>query len=366
MKDQVLHIVDGKKDYYFDRRDLNDLVFVKADANYIDVCFLKTQYKSVRIQIGQLCTKLKELGAPDELIRIDRSTIINLRKVLFVDPKKKTVTLKTDKGPIPIKIAKDACRGLKEKVAEIQSKPSDDILIISRKEQNELPTPDTKDVEHTYVDLGLPSGTLWAAKDIEEMGIFGIQLHSSPFAERQNNYPKEEVDNIFKDEDDATTVHGEENRRKPINDGYEELLRGSSVVWSINKNRNNFESLFQNEEDAATVLWGDNWRIPTKEEWEELIQECSFEWRINEDGYIVCVVTGKNKNQIVLSSVSNQRGICTYWTFTEDKNKDDLFYSHNLMLEILEPYQGEEQTHHFISSFDNMECNIHPVYSAKK
>ena len=53
MEDKVVHIIDGKNDYYFDSRSLHDIVFIKAGGNYIDITLTSTQYENIRIQIGQ-------------------------------------------------------------------------------------------------------------------------------------------------------------------------------------------------------------------------------------------------------------------------------------------------------------------------
>lgn len=50
MTEQILHIKDGKKEYFL---DLKDLLFIKADGNFCDIYQKVTAYKTVRIQIGQ-------------------------------------------------------------------------------------------------------------------------------------------------------------------------------------------------------------------------------------------------------------------------------------------------------------------------
>lgn len=91
MTEQILHIKDGKKEYFL---DLKDLLFIKADGNFCDIYQKVTAYKTVRIQIGQLWKAIKELNTVHTLIRVDRSTILNIKYLEFVDLKKGTAVLK--------------------------------------------------------------------------------------------------------------------------------------------------------------------------------------------------------------------------------------------------------------------------------
>jgi hypothetical protein len=172
---------------------------------------------------------------------------------------------------------------------------------------------------YEYVDLDLPSGTLWAANDMIGSSPFEFALLDRPYLEVENNAEE-----------------------------------GS------------FESFLQIEDDAARVQFGGNWRIPTTEEWKELFNVCKAEWVVSDDYEdLLCVLTGKNGNQITLSSILRQRGFCAYWT-SEILSVDDIlnYIPHNSLIEIMEPY-GNEPMFHFVSSFDYPRGNIHAVISAK-
>lgn len=313
MREQTIHIIDAKKEYYL---ELRDLLFVKADGNYVDVFLVKTQYKSIRIQIGQLWKKISELDVPHDLVRIDRSTIVNLRRVEFINPKKGTIVISREEEKIQLPIAKAAFNGLKEKVAQLMNDSGRSISIVNRPEWKRLPIT-TKHEGHAYVDLGLPSGTLWASEDMSiadsDFAMYGINLYDSPYTILS--------DAAFKDD----------------------------FGYAL-------------EEDAARIRWSGSWRIPTNIEWNELLTECSPLWAMNEDGHVVCVLTGKNGNQIVLSSVSPHRGLCTYWASSEIKNNQGR--SINTSIELHEPY-ADEPWYQFVCDFNRPECNLHAVISAK-
>lgn len=314
MRELTIHIIDAKKEYYL---ELRDLLFVKADGNYVDVFLVKTQYKSIRIQIGQLWKKISELDVPHDLVRIDRSTIVNLRRVEFINPKKGTIVLSREEEKIQLPIAKAAFNGLKEKVTQLMNDSSRGFSIVNRPGWKRLPTIETKHEGHAYIDLGLPSGTLWALEDMSipdsDFAMYGMNLYDSPYT-------------IF---NDATF-------------------------------EKDFGYVF--EEDTARIKWFGSWCIPTIDEWKELLTECSPLWAVDENGYVVCVLTGKNGNQIVLSSVSPHRGLCTYWTSSE--MMIDGGRSINTSVELHEPY-ANEPWYHFISDLNRPECNLHAVISAK-
>ena len=93
-------------------------------------------------------------------------------------------------------------------------------------------------IAHPYVDLGLPSGTLWAEYNVGA---------SSP----------EEYGDYFS--------FGETSPK----DWY------SEDTYSFDKSLSKGENLAL-VDDAAYVNWGENWRMPTKDDWQELIDNCSY------------------------------------------------------------------------------------------
>ena len=102
---------------------------------------------------------------------------------------------------------------------------------------------------HGFVDLGLPSGTLWAtcnvgAKEAEQTGLYFA------FGE--------------------TTGYSAEQVEKGVR-------RFNKTSYKAKK----FKSDLTLEEDAARVCMGGNWRMPTKAECQELIDNCDVVWRFN-------------------------------------------------------------------------------------
>ena len=318
MSNNVIFIKDGSKSYWI---NVTEVLYVKASGNYCDIFLTSVNYKSVRIQIGQFYSKVQDLQVHHDLVRIDRSTILNIRLVEFINPKKNTITLRNENNIVVLRVAKTAIVPLKEKLSELmaeESKP-DDVSVVNRHVKDSQKQKNPTHNGYEYVDLDLPSGTLWAANDMIGSTPFEFALLDRPYLEVENNAEE-----------------------------------GS------------FESFLQIEDDAARVKLGGNWRIPTTEEWKELFNECKAEWVVSDDYEdLLCVVTGKNNNQIILSSILRQRGFCAYWT-SEILSVDYIlnYVPHNSLIEITEPYGGDEPMFHFVSSYDYPRGNIHAVISA--
>lgn len=112
--------------------------------------------------------------------------------------------------------------------------------------------------EFTYVDLGLPSGLLWAECNV---GATVPEEYGSYFAWGETQ-PKDFYDWInYKYGTDWNLI------TKYCTD--QEL--------GLNGFVDNLVTL-EPEDDAATVAWGDGWRIPTKEEWNELNENTNAWW----------------------------------------------------------------------------------------
>ena len=130
---------------------------------------------------------------------------------------------------------------------------------------------------HEYVDLGLPSGTLWATCNVgatspEQAGLYFA------FGE--------------------TTGYSAEQVKK----GERSFDSASYTAPSVSENLNI-------EQDAAHVNLGGNWRMPTKTECQELIDNCNVVWTDDYNGTEVagCIFTSKvNGNSVFLPAA----GLC--------------------------------------------------------
>ena len=134
---------------------------------------------------------------------------------------------------------------------------------------------------HEYVDLGLPSGLLWATCNVGA------------------NSPEEYGNYYAWGETETKSEYTEEN----------------SVTYGRQMNDISGNAQF----DAATANWGDGWRMPTKAEMQELLEKCTFEWTA-ENGVYGQNVTGPNGNSIFLPASGECLGEsfsnCGYSTYS--------------------------------------------------
>ena len=140
--------------------------------------------------------------------------------------------------------------------------------------------PVTPPGNYEWVDLGLPSGTLWATCNVgasapEEYGDYFAWSETVP----KDEYTYENYKWWYFDEN------------------------GHRYISKYNTN-NNFgpvdnKTELEPEDDAARVNMGTSWRIPSLEQVAELVNVCAWQWtqRNGVNGYLV---TGPNGNTMFL------------------------------------------------------------------
>lgn len=145
-------------------------------------------------------------------------------------------------------------------------------------------------VHHDYVDLGLPSGTLWATTNVGAM------------------YPEDPGYNYAWGE-----LYPSENYRK-----------SDASNYTLSKyNEKDGLTTLESEDDIACQMWGDDWHIPTKEDFQELIDNCTFSFDYTSaatsiNGYVIVKFTAKNGKYLLLPQstiLASYAGTdITYWT----------------------------------------------------
>ena len=149
------------------------------------------------------------------------------------------------------------------------------------------------------VDLGLPSGILWATCNIGA---------SSP----------SEIGDYF--------AWGEKESKDAYGWETYELCRGSyNSIFKYTENDG--KSILEPQDDVAKSKLGGEWRIPSKEDMEELVEECEWKW-LSQNGQLGWKVIGPNNNYIFLPAsgaassyrISGVNELGRYWTATRDKS----------------------------------------------
>ena len=141
--------------------------------------------------------------------------------------------------------------------------------------------------DHEYVDLGLPSGLLWATCNVgantpEDYGDYFAWGETRP-----------------KDFYDWSTY-------KYCYDGDDHQLTKycSNSSYGYNGFRDYLNTLLP-EDDAATTNWGTDWRMPTSWEWQELYQNTTCTW-ITQNGVNGRLFIASNGNSLFLPAAGSR------------------------------------------------------------
>ena len=133
---------------------------------------------------------------------------------------------------------------------------------------------------HASVDLGLPSGLLWATCNVgadnpEDYGDYFAWGETQP-----------------KDTYNWSTY-------QYCNGSYNTLTKYcNNSSYGYNGFTDNLTTLLP-EDDAATANWGSDWRMPTNEEWQELYNNTTHTWT-TQNGVNGRLFTASNGNSLFL------------------------------------------------------------------
>jgi uncharacterized protein (TIGR02145 family)/uncharacterized repeat protein (TIGR02543 family) len=130
---------------------------------------------------------------------------------------------------------------------------------------------------HEYVDLGLPSGTLWATCNV---GADSPEGYGDYFAWGET-LPKSDYSWSTYQYGDGSTF-----TKYTGSDGLTTLLP---------------------EDDAATANWGSGWRMPTQAEWQELLSNTTNVWT-TQNGVTGRLFTATNDNSLFLPAAGFYSG----------------------------------------------------------
>ena len=172
---------------------------------------------------------------------------------------------------------------------------------------------------HKYVDLGLPSKTVWAtcnvgAKKAEGYGNFYAWGETKP----KNDYSWETY----------TLPYETTGFKKPVlgDREFTDKQTPHRLTGLYTENMN-----MQPEDDAATVNWGNEWSIPTLEQWQELCDTTLCRWTQQKKGFLV--TSKKNGKSIFLPACGTYNGKEAPKTFLNEGDSvryDGLYWSSTL------------------------------------
>ena len=165
----------------------------------------------------------------------------------------------------------------------------------------ETPTPEVS-VSYNAVDLGLPSGTLWADRNV---GADSPEAYGNYFA------------------------WGETSTKSTYNWNTYKWCRGSS--YSMTKyctyrpcGTVDHKTVLDLKDDAAYVNMGTEWRMPTHDEQKELCSQCTWTWT-TQNGTKGYKVIGPNGKSIFLPAAGYR-----YGSNLDDAGSDGSYWSASL------------------------------------
>ena len=134
---------------------------------------------------------------------------------------------------------------------------------------------------HDYVDLGLPSGILWATCNVG--------------AENSEDYG-----NYYAWGEIETTENHSWSTYKYCNGSSTKMTK---YCTSSSYGTKDGKTILESNDDVAQITWAGNWRMPTYDELLELKNKCTWKWTTLNDinGF---QITGPNGNTIFLPAAS--------------------------------------------------------------
>ena len=283
---------------------LDDIIFIKVERKECIFYLSRTIFPHVTITLKEVLERIKEVGEGYEhcIRQVGRKYIINLKYLIHANPQEGTVIIRRDYDNTPVYVDPDkpkAAEKYRKKAGIIQTikatkeqeeektQPNDHVLFVGYEPSRDMEKyleecdavevlkgyatqkkltcpiellngPCTLDAGHIYVDLGLPSGTLWSAYNLGEYNngchsfyAWGALYESDSYdLKHYNAFPKHDIP-----------------RELDL------------------------------DHDIARKAWGGNWRIPTYKEFQELAEKCTITWCAKPKG---CLVKGPNGNKIFL------------------------------------------------------------------
>lgn len=189
---------------------------------------------------------------------------------------------------------------------------------------------------HEYVDLGLPSGTLWATQNLGadseyDAGDYFAWAEIEPkisFSVDSYKY----ITKTVKEWSGRTVYHYEFNKYTPY-DGLKKLDRS---------------------DDAASQIWGYSWKLPTDSQVKELLEKCVLKY-ITIDDKEFCNVIGPNGAELLFPLTGTRKFVSgqdvtsddtSYWTNCASNSSGDAMclrlVAPGATIQLLDKYYGAQ------------------------
>lgn len=236
---------------------------------------------------------------------------------------------------------------------------SSNMTLWAQWEKAQIPGENNQLNGHDYVDLGLPSGTLWATCNI---GASSPESYGGYYAWGETSTKSTCWWNNYKYATSSSSDWGN--------------AKVTKYCYNSNYGSNGFTdyiSTLQSSDDVATETWGSGWRMPTYNEMCELYNNCSYE-KTTLNGTKGLLFTGSNGNSIflpaagaVLDNGTESAGVKVYY-WTTSLNTDDSRRAGALFYFVGDNDTYNEYLHNGVDKMWGRFCgmSIRPVCSAQK
>lgn len=218
---------------------------------------------------------------------------------------------------------------------------------------------------HDYVDLGLPSGTLWATCNVgadkpEEYGNYYAWGETSPKTSNTYNW----------------------SSYKYANGDYNKLTKYcNNSDYGDSGFTDNLTEL-QSGDDPATSNWGSGWQTPSKTQWDELLSNTTRKWTAK-NGAKGRIFTSKKNGQSIFLPAAGSFGVSKLRDIFKERELPDGIRDSELLdvgfrgyywsRSLRTDFSGAAWHLYFYSGSCDMECygsrycgeSVRPVRSAR-
>jgi len=173
---------------------LNKFIFAEADSNYVNIYVDgDTPYKTVRLLLGELEDKINACGTYKfhHILRAGRKFIINTDYLVGVDVLNHKIKIQQPgQNVIELNLFKTEARKLYEQLD--RDKKAKVLQTVSFRQKLTVPVSEINGTDEEWVDLGLPSGTLWASRNVDAQNPESAGTHSNWIAAQEQPLPTKE------------------------------------------------------------------------------------------------------------------------------------------------------------------------------
>ena len=191
--------------------------------------------------------------------------------------------------------------------------------------------------EQEFVDLGLPSGTLWATCNVgaskpEDYGDYfawGETKKKDVYDWDTYKHAKGAIDKLYCDESDYGYIATE--------DKWSVIRRFTKYCNDSDYGYNGFADTLtelQPIDDPATANWGNGWHTPKKEQWDELMAHTNREWATRNGVKGWLFISRRNGKRLFLPAAGSRwddesggaGGAGLYWSSSLDTSYPDIVW----------------------------------------